>query len=209
MKKILDLLCILALLYCGSVIAAIPDTQEVLTGKHYKFSTAGHPKSKGINMLVSYPASWKAMESDRPNIVQKFVSKGGRGLEMAMIITKKLPLPKGAIIPEEQLKSYFTIDELKKGVPPGYKYISASTTTIDNIPGGVLEYSMKQDRAGRTVAGQFITYTFIYGTTLVQFQGAVGANGSTSEGLLNSQMSEFKELFFIMANSIVLLDQYK
>jgi hypothetical protein len=191
------------------VIAAIPDAQEILTGKHFKFSTAGHPKSKGINMLVSYPASWKAMESDRPNIVQKFVSNDGRGLEMAMIITKSLPLPKGTIIPDEQLKSHFTIDELKKGVPSGYQFISASATTIDNIPGGVLEYSMKQDRAGRTVSGQFITYTFIYGTTLVQFQGAVGSNASASDGSLDNRMAEFKELFFLMANSIVLPDQYK
>lgn len=209
MRKTLALIILLALLPFTAAFAVTPDAKEFTSGNRTKFSTAGHPKSKGINMVLSYPNSWLAQEGERPNIVQKFFSEGGHGLEGAIIITKNLALPPGTVISENELMEFFTPAEMKTMVPPGAKFIQAKPTKIENIPAGILEYSMRQERAGLTIDSQFISYIFIYGTTMVQLQCVVSTGQATSPAVLAKKMDDFKPLFFLMANSIVLQDKWK
>ncbi|MDP1948575.1 MAG: hypothetical protein Q8L77_13850 [Nitrospirota bacterium] len=190
-------------------LAVTPDAKEFTTGNLTKFSTAGHPKSKGVNMVLSYPNSWLAKEGERPNIVQKFVSDGGRGLEMALIITKTIPVPAGTVISESELIEFFTPAEMKGMVPPDATFIHAKPTKIEGLPAGILEFSMRLERAGKTTDGQFISYIFIYGTTMVQLQCGISTDEPTTPGVLARQMDNFKPLFFLMANSIVLQDKWK
>ncbi|RJP31871.1 MAG: hypothetical protein C4547_15005, partial [Phycisphaerales bacterium] len=60
-------------------------TREFIDGRRLTFSTKDHPKARGANFTIAYPSSWKAAEGERPHIVQKFVSEGGRGFEIVMI----------------------------------------------------------------------------------------------------------------------------
>ena len=85
-------------------------------------------------------------------------------------MNKKLELPPGTVMSENDLKDFFTPAEMKTMVPPGAKFIQAKPTAIEGIPAGILEFSMRQERAGLTIDMQFITYSFIYGTTMVQLQ---------------------------------------
>ena len=160
-------------------------------------------------MTLSYPKSWKAMEGERPHIVQKFVSKGGKGLEMALIITKPLPLPSGTVISEKELKEFFSPTELRGMLPPGATFVDAKPTRIEGLPAGILEYTMRQERAGKAVGVRTIAYTFIDGTNLVQLQCMVSAGKLSAPTALARRMAEFSQLFFLMANSIVLQNSYK
>lgn len=209
MKRILTIIFLMALLIGNMALAVTPAVKEFTAGNRTKFSTAGHPKSKGINMVLSYPNSWLANEGERPNIVQKFVSDGGRGLEMALIITNTLPLPAGTVISENELKEFFTPTEMKGMFPPGATFIHAKPTKIEGLPAGILEYSMRQERAGITIDSQFISYIFIYGTTMVQLQCMVTTGQPTTPAVLARKMDNFKPLFFLMANSIVLQGKWK
>ena len=210
MGKILTLILLIALLPVNGAFAVTPAAKEFISGNRTKFSTAGHPKSKGINMALSYPNSWLAQEGERPNIVQKFFSEGGRGLEGALIMNKKLELPPGTVMSENDLKDFFTPAEMKTMVPPGAKFIQAKPTAIEGIPAGILEFSMRQERAGLTIDMQFITYSFIYGTTMVQLQCMVSTGiAGTPPAVLARKMADFKPIFFLMANSIVLQDKWK
>lgn len=98
-----------ALLLC-TVLVALADattvTRAYIDGQHITFNTEGHPKAKGVNLTLAYPKSWRADEGLRPNIVQKFVSEGGRGLEIMMIITKELPLPTGRVLTTQEQVSF-------------------------------------------------------------------------------------------------------
>ncbi len=209
MKKILALILLFAFFPVTVAFAVTPAAKEFTSGNRTKFSTVGHPKSKVINMTLSYPNSWLAQEGERPNIVQKFFSEGGRGLEGALIIAKSLPLPPGTVISENELKEFFTPAEMKTMVPPGAKFINAKPTKIEAIPAGILEYSMRQERAGLTFDIQFISYIFIYGTTMVQLQCMVSTGQATSPTVLARKMEDFKPLFFLIANSIVLNNKWK
>lgn len=160
-------------------------------------------------MVLSYPNSWLAQEGDRPNIVQKFFSEGGKGLEGALIITKSLPLHPGTVITESELREFFTPAVMKNMVPPGAKLIQAKPTKIEALPAGILEYSVRQERAGLTFDSQYLVYVFIYGTTMVQLQCMVSTGQTTTPTVLARKMDDFKSLFFLMANSIVLQDRWK
>lgn len=209
MKKILTQILFLTLLPLAVAFAVTPTSKEFALESLKKFSTAGHHKSKGINMVLSYPSSWSAEEGERPNIVQRFFSEGGRGLEGAFIVTKKLELPLGTVLSENDLTEFFTAVEMKTMLPPGAKFIHAKATKIEGLPAGILEYSLSQERAGFTFESQFISYTFIYGVTMVQLGFMVSAGQNTSPVVLARRMDEFKPLFFLMANSIVLQDKWK
>jgi hypothetical protein len=209
MKKILIQIVVLTLFPFALAFAVTPTAKEFALGSLKKFSTVGHPKSKGINMVLSYPNSWLAEEGERPNIVQRFFSDGGRGLEAAFVITKKLELPSGIVFSENDLTELFTATELKTMIPPGAAFIQARATKIEGLPAGIIEYSMRQERAGVTLDGQYISYMFIYGSTMVNLQFMVTLGQTTSPVVLARKMDEFRPLFFLIANSIVLPDKWK
>lgn len=181
--------------------------REFLDGSRTTFSTKGHPKAKGVNFTIAYPNSWVAAEGERPNIVQKFVSEGGRGLEMAMIITKALPLPPGTVLNDEDLKELFAPSELRGMLPDGAVFVDARSTEIEATPAGILEYTMRADRAGMTLLIHAWTLNFLFGNTLVQVQFQVGGPAGV-EGEVASRMAAFKPLFTLMANSIVFPDKW-
>ncbi len=97
---------------------------------------------------------------------------------------------------------------MRDSLPEGAVFIAAKPTKIEGLPAGILEYSWRQERLGITVDSQFISYSFIYGTTMVQLVCAIGAE-STTPAALARHMQELKPLFFLMANSIVLQDKWK
>ena len=149
------------------------------------------------------------MEGERPNIVQKFVSDAGRGLEMVMIITKNLPLAPGESLSIDELREILSPAQLKEMLPQGATLIGAKSTSIEGVPAGMLEYRLQQERAGISLSMQFVSYIFFSGATMVQLQCGVTIGQSTSIAALSQRMKEFKPLFFLMANSIVLQDKWK
>lgn len=181
--------------------------REFLEGSWPTFSTKDHPKAKGVNLTMAYPSSWAATEGERPNIVQKFVSEGGRGLEMAMILTKELSLPSGTVFTNEDVKELFSPSELRLMLPDEAVFIDARSTKIEGIPAGILEYTMRGDRAGITLTNHIWMMSFLSGSTLVQVQFQVGGPAEMERDVAN-RMAAFKPLFALMANSIVLPDKW-
>lgn len=185
-----------------------PAAKEFSDGNSTKYNTNGHAKAKGLNMTVAYPNSWMAKEGERPNIVQKFVSDGGHGLEMAVILTKPFNLPTGTTLTDSDLMEYFASDQLKAVLPQGAIFHRMKQTRIDGQPAGMIEYSARQERAGMTLDMRTVMFVFIQQSTLVMFQCAVTTSAVDSKTSAD-KMSEFMPLFFLMANSIVLENKWK
>lgn len=209
MKRIAAILVLQAFLFSNMALAITPAVKEFVAGNRANFSTAAHPKSNGVNMVLSYPNTWLAMEGERPHIVQKFVSDGGKGLEMATIVANTLPVPAGTVISENELREIFMPAEIKGMMPSGATFIDAKSTSIEGLPAGILEYSVRQDRAGIPINARFISYVFIYGTTMVQLQCSVSTGQLAPLAVLARKMDDFKPLFSLIANSIVLQDRWK
>ena len=204
-KQIVQLL--LSLLFIGSINLIHASTlDEFLRGEREKFNTKNHPKAKGLDMTISFPKSWIAQEGERPNVVQKFL--GENDFAVVTLTTAKLPIPAGEPLTKVEMEEMFSPAELKDYVPPGGTFVKAETTTIENLPTGMLEYSLSQSRAGTTVNLQGLIFVFIAGDIMVQIQGQVGVEPNSGISA-TQQMAKIKPLFMQMANSVVLNSAYR
>jgi len=59
------------------------DIKNFIAGEKLKFTTAGHSKSRGLNIQIDIPQNWKKKEGERPHIVLSvlpgYVYLGGTG----------------------------------------------------------------------------------------------------------------------------------
>lgn len=191
-----------ALLVWFASSAAGQDAATSFQRSHKTFNTLGHPKAKGAYLTIGYPDSWAALEGNRPNIVQKFVSDQGRGFEMALILTKSLPLPAGTVVTEADKRDAFSVASLREYVPPGGTLLAAKATQIEGEPAGIVEYRLVGERVGVQIPTYGWALFFFEGTTFVSVQFSVGRPGASDQEAA-SRMAAFKPLFLLMANSIM------
>ncbi len=182
------------------------DAAAFQEGKAPKFSTKGHPKSKGAVFTIKYPPSWKALEGERPNVVQKFVSEYGKGLEMAMILTKSIP--SNVRFTQADVRAMVSPEGLKDLLPDGAKLLKVKTTKIEGETAGLIEFSTRMERAGAEVDFQTLMLVFFQGRTMVSLQFQIGALPS-DPGALPSRFEKFRPLFNLMMNNIVFDDKWK
>ena len=68
MKHIFTLIFLLSFLPCYEAYAVTPAAEEFTKGDKVKFSTDGHPKSKGINIsTVVFCHCWRPYDTLRPS----------------------------------------------------------------------------------------------------------------------------------------------
>jgi hypothetical protein len=197
--------CLLVLALAASSQSLSPSVKEYSEGKVAKFSTKGHPKSKGASFTIKYPSSWMAKEGERPNVVQNFVSEGGKGFEMALILTKAIPASEP--FTQNDVNAMLSTEGLKELVPKGGKLLHTKSTRIENEPAGIVEYVTRIERAGYEIETQTLALTFFQKRTLVQVQFQV-ASLSSQSGSLAERYAALRPLFVMMMNSIVFEDKW-
>jgi hypothetical protein len=181
--------------------------QEFLQDYNQEFFTKGHSKSKGTDIKLKVPISWKAKEADRPNIIQKFVSRNGNGTSTIMLIVKDIPLKPGEKFTETEIEEFFIESEMKEMIPDGSKYISFKKENYDQHKGGALEFYHEQTNMGLLIGMRTIQNLFIYEDKMYFLQCSVG--GKADRSILDSEMEKYRLLFNLVAGSLVELSQYK
>jgi hypothetical protein len=179
---------------------------EFVEGKVTKFSTRGHSKAKGAVFTLKYPNSWAAKEGERTNIVQKFISESGKGLEHIIIVTKSLP--SDLSFSEADQKAFLSPEALKETIPDDAKFIRATPTKIEGSPAGILEYSVRADRAGIEIDMHIVSLIFFQAHTMVQIQFQVAGVPSKASDLAD-RVAAFRPLFQLVMNSVVFDDKWK
>lgn len=180
---------------------------ELTSGFTTTFKTKGHLKSKNTDWQIKVPKSWKADEAERPNIIQKFTSDYGSGNQSIMLIVKEMPLPKGYKITKEELSDFFTENEMKDMVPEGGKFISFTKMTLDNNIGGMIEYEQIMERLDFKIKIRMIQFMFVRGNKMYMLQCSVGSEKADTD--LSLEMKKYLPLYKLVANTIVVNDQYK
>ncbi len=205
MKTLMLLFMLVGVLPC---IAQLNPATEFTSGGKSRFSTKGNPKAKGLTVSLEHPKSWRAMDGDRPNIVQKFVSDSGRGLEFATISVRALP--SGVTPTKDDLDGAFSAEGLKDMVPAGARIIETKRTKIDNQPAGYCVYVLADERANLKMILRVQTYVVYYRGYMIFFAFSVGDSDRKDSGQkLEARSRQFAPLYHLMANSIIIHDQYK
>ncbi len=169
------------------------------------FDTASRDKSKGLDLTLRYPMSWEAKEGRRPNIVQVFVSKNGRGEESIVFGVKEISLSDGQLYDSSEL---FSDESIQDMLPPYSTFVSANRINLDGQPGCVVEFDTQQQTAVGDIVSintQYITY---YDGKLIYILCSLSALGPERDQL-NERHKKYAQLFKLIANSLVIRNQYK
>lgn len=180
---------------------------ELLFGFTKTFKTKGHPKCKNTDWQIKIPKSWKSEEADRPNIIQKFISDYGSGYHSIMLMVKDNPLPKEYKASKEELNEFFNEKEMKSIIPVEAKFISFTKMTIDNNIGGMVQYEQKVDRLDYIIKIRTLQFMFLKGNKSYFLQCSVASEKTDAD--LSLVMKKYLPLFKLVANTIVVNEQYK
>lgn len=182
--------------------------REFLDGYKYKYKTNGSGKAKGVAFSIESPKTWVAKEGNRPNIVQKFVSENGRGLEMLLVLIKEMPLQPEEGIAKKDILEILNPKDIKDLLPAGSTYINSGELTLENLPGYWVHFKISMSRMRNTIDMETIMYTIFYENKMIQIQGQVmtAVNGKHID---HGGLKKYEQLFDLMVNSFVLRDMYK
>ena len=170
--------------------AAAPETKPFKEGEKENFSTAGNPKAAGLNLTMSYPKGWQALEVDDPHVVKRFVSPGG-------VVVGVTILPMEIKGTDEDRKIFENKEALEAMTPPGTKLIAAIPTKINGKLAGYVRASKTQG----TKNAESVTYAILVGKNLVTVNGVVGAPADAKVSAAD-KMEDYKELFMLITESI-------
>lgn len=182
--------------------------REFIDGYKFKYSTNGAGKAKGVAFSIESPKTWVSKEGDRPNIVQKFVSENGRGLELLLILIKEMPLQPGEKITEQDISEILNPKDIQDFIPDGGVYLNSGKLSLENLPGFWVHFKMDMVRVRNTVGMETIMYTIFYKNKMIQIQGQVmtSINGEPAD---RGGLKKYEKLFDLMANSFVISNMYK
>lgn len=185
---------------------AAPDVPAFVNGKIQAYTAEGSPKSKGVTLKLSYPEGWMAKEGQGPNIVQKFISGQGGGLECISILIK--PLPKEWT--PEVIASGFSaegVNDLLEAFAEGGKGISAKSTKIEGLPAAILEFTNTGERLGLVIKSRTMTCVFPYKSNLISI--AFSVNSANRDDDIDQIFEGNRTLFMAIANTISLPEKWK
>ena len=183
--------------------------KEFNDGYRKKYFSNGSGKAKGVSFSIQVPGSWASKEARRPNIVRKFVSENGRGLEMIMVIVKKLPFPAGQKVTKQDVQEILDLTDMKDLLPENAVYKDSGSLTIENLPGFWQRYSMEMSRVRLKIKMEIIAYTIYYDNKMIQIQCQVGAEEKTPQNKILKRFENFEPIFDLVANSFVIPSMYK
>jgi hypothetical protein len=203
-----------ALLYSHPRYRATP-SRELLDGFKVRFASDGKGKAKGVKFHLDHPQSWAAKEGDRPNIVRKFMSENGRGLEMAMVIVKTLPAEAHGISDEEwaqEFRRMASSGELAEDLPAGFVYVEGAYHGLDGAPGYVRKLRGSQKRIDGMLFSVMLEYTCCWNGRFIglHFSTAVGhppdavVDAEVEAKRAEERFQHWKPLFHAMAGKFVI-----
>lgn len=179
---------------------------EILNGYKKIIRTKDHPKAKEVDFQIIVPESWSILEGDRPNVIKKAVSKNGKGLEMVILIVQDLPGIMKYQLTEKKINNLFSEEGLKDFLPEDGTFISGKRITVDNQPGGMLEFEQVSERLDLKIEMRGIIYVALWNNKMIHVQCYLG--GLAGQVDTEKEFKKNFELFKQIGNSIIIQNQY-
>lgn len=208
------------------VMSSPSDYSRYTQGQKIKYFSGGHPKAKGINLSLKYPAGWQRAEGARPNIVQKFSKPSKDAVLRGCTLTiKELPAEFQNYDQAEVADGMFSETNMTKFLPATHIFLDGQRTSYDAQPGAWIKYKAQLGDAGFTGQSYGLANIFLYQNSLIWFDcqvGAVKANEipigkvyqQAAQQLianmppLDKEFEQYLPLFQLISNSIILPDKW-
>ncbi|MEI6607204.1 MAG: hypothetical protein WCP35_17970 [Verrucomicrobiota bacterium] len=181
---------------------------ELIEGWKQTFRSKGHPKAKGADFSLSFPASWSKREGSRPNVIQVFQSGAGHGAIVATLMVKDIPLPAGYKSTEEEVKELFQPDALKEIVNGGEDLVDAKSIVLDGSPAGMVVSDQTKQRLDVTLKIRTTQFVTLQGSSMIFIQFMVAKMPDTTQSLDELQKL-YVPTYKAIANTFIFNDKYK
>lgn len=195
-KWLIKIYLLLLLVITISASAPLKSTSNIQLGEYH--SIKNHPKAKGVNLKVKVPKGWEILEGDRPNVVVKFLNSN----DMFLVMVRDTE----TFISKKSAKELFEDEEFVTELKGAYNsqfnewsLLDKKTVTIDNYPALELTVSGSGERLGVNFEMLMKTWYFFYEDKFIYLQGS---------GVKSNTWAARSQLFSLIANSVVLPDQY-
>jgi hypothetical protein len=187
------------------------DFKNFRAGNKSKFSTVGHPKSRGLNIQIEFPSSWIKKQGERPHIVQTFSSSEDGGIaKVATLSITPVPSELKNFSDKDIAENLFKPEFAESILPENSKLIVANPTKYDGESGILVYYVTQMSRSGANFASIVVSHRFLYQRHAVDFTIAYSMLITSTQKQISQQQSDsFLGLAIQMGNSIVLFDKYK
>lgn len=191
------------------------------------YLTKDNIKSKGLDLKIEYVKSWSKREGNRPNVIQFFRSDNGRGPAYALIMVRDIveeAQAQSELSPQE-IKAFMTFEGSKALALKAFsknsliemanemgltniRDINTKRIVIDNWPGALLEFTGDKQRLDTTITIYNRTYVAIYKNYMIYLQCFVAKSPNDTKDDLKDKILQFNPLFRLMANSLIIQNQY-
>ena len=182
--------------------------REFIDGYKNKYTNNGTGKARGVEFSLETPKTWVAKEGNRPNIVQKFVSQNGTGLELLLVLIKEMPLPQGEKITEKDVAEMLNPRDINDFLPDGSIYIKSGKLTLETLPGFWVQFKLETSRARNIIVMESIMYTIFYENKMIQLHCQV-INSVNKKIVARGGMERHEKLFDLMVNSFIIANIYR
>lgn len=177
--------------------------KEMIDGFINEYYTKESVKSDGLNIKLKYPKSWSAENGDRPHVIRKFKSDNGHGLVGALIMIMKKSFS------QSDIDLILSEEGLKYQIPQNSKVISIKTGLImDNFPAASITSYAEQTQMNVKIGIISESYIICYNNYLISVLFTVGSTSNNYDEILKLYNTN-KNLFFRMANNLVISSQYE
>ena len=200
--------------------------EEYIRGFRTTYRTAGHPKAKGLDFQIEVPQSWGSKEGRRPNIIQLFTNKRGRGFVNVSILVRDIAKEIGEELTREDLKflesregseflasEMFADSNLKEMTRSimgfdNVRNLQSQEIVLDSWPGALISFVGDGRHLDLTLLMHNELYYIMYKRYLIllTFQAAKLPDDTDNE--FRDKVSNVLPLFRLMASSLVIQSQY-
>jgi hypothetical protein len=173
------------------------------------FSTKDHPKSKDLTFEIKYPKDWLSSEGNRPAILRKFHSEGGKGFLMLILNVVELPYSSEEISRMSEDEKYFAESDLPEMLPKGSKLLKVQRTRLEGEPCSLVEFQTVASNAGIDVTTNNLYFYVITGRWMVTIAGSLVKKPDQSDAQFNVEWQSAKLLFQSIASTFYLPQKWQ
>lgn len=170
-----------------------------------RFQTDGRGKSRGVEVKLQLPRSWKAMEGERPHIVQKWVSEAGTGLEYMLLDVRDTE--PGYEPSQLEMEELISSGDVKEFVPAGARHLASGKFHAERRTGYWIHMDMSVERAGMEIFQEALMYQLFVRGKAISITCAAGGKPDDAKKT-SAKFEKLRPLCQQVVNSLVLPQAY-
>lgn len=200
--------------------------EEYIRGFRTTYRTAGHPKAKGLDFQIEIPQSWDSKEGRRPNIIQLFTNKNGRGFVNVSIMVRDIAEEAGEELTHEDLEfleswegSEFLVsemfansnlEEMAKSMAgfDNIRNLQSQRIVLDSWPGALVSFVGDGRQLDLTLTMYNELYYVMHKRYLILLTCQAAKLPDNTDNEFRDKISNVLPLFRLIASSLVIRSQY-